>query len=92
VVLASGGYPDSYEKGKRIMGLNALDPDIYVFHAGTKSAEKQLLTNGGRVLNIVAKGSDFLNLRDHLYKNIKNISFDGMQFRKDIGFRALKYL
>ncbi len=92
VVLASGGYPDSYEKGKMIMGLNALDPDIYVFHAGTKSAENQLLTNGGRVLNIVAKGNDFLNLRDFLYKNIINISFEGMHYRKDIGFRALKYM
>jgi phosphoribosylamine--glycine ligase len=92
VVLASGGYPDHYEKGKIIMGLNALDPDIFVFHAGTKSTGKQLLTNGGRVLNIVAKGNDFLDLRGFLYKNIKNISFDGMQYRKDIGFRALKYM
>ena len=92
VVLASGGYPDSYEKGKIIKGLNSLDPDIYVFHAGTRSTGKKLLTNGGRVLNIVAKGNDFLNLRDLLYKNIKNISFDGMHYRKDIGFRALKYL
>jgi phosphoribosylamine--glycine ligase len=92
VVLASGGYPDSYEKGKIIKGLNSLDPDIYVFHSGTRSTGKKLLTNGGRVLNIVAKGNDFLNLRDLLYKNIKNISFDGMHYRKDIGFRALKYL
>ncbi len=92
VVLASGGYPDSYEKGKIIKGLNSLDPDIYVFQAGTRSTGKKLLTNGGRVLNIVAKGNDFLDLRDLLYKNIKNISFDGMHYRKDIGFKALKYL
>jgi phosphoribosylamine--glycine ligase len=91
VVLASGGYPDAYEKGKAIEGLNSLDPDILVFHAGTKMEDNLLTTSGGRVLNIVARGSDFLQLRNVLYQNIERISFDGMQYRKDIGYRALKY-
>ena len=91
VVLASGGYPDAYEKGKVINGLNSLDPDILVFHAGTKIEDNQLTTSGGRVLNIVARGSDFLQLRDIIYRNIGRISFDGMQYRKDIGYRALKH-
>jgi phosphoribosylamine--glycine ligase len=91
VVLASGGYPDTYEKGKVISGLNSLDPDILVFHAGTKIQDNRLTTSGGRVLNIVAKGSNFLQLRDVIYRNIERISFERMQYRKDIGYRALKH-
>ncbi len=92
VVLASGGYPDQYEKNKIIRGLDSIDPGILVFHAGTKSYGTNLVTNGGRVLNIVARGEDFLQLSEYLYNNLKNISFDGAHYRKDIGFRAIEFL
>jgi len=90
VVMASGGYPDSYEKGKIIQGLNNLNSDILVFHAGTKMEGSNLLTNGGRVLNVVALGNEFKQTRQHVYKNVNKISFEDAHYRKDIGFRALK--
>jgi phosphoribosylamine--glycine ligase len=92
VVLTSGGYPDAYEKGKVIKGLKSLEPDILVFHAGTRTENNQLLTCGGRVLNIVATGKNFPDLRQQVYKNIQEIGFEGMHYRRDIGDRALKYL
>jgi phosphoribosylamine--glycine ligase len=91
VVLASGGYPDRYEKGKVIEGLESLDSDILVFHAGTKTENDYLVTNGGRVLNIVARANDFLTLTETLYKNIDRIKFESIHYRKDIGYRARKY-
>jgi phosphoribosylamine--glycine ligase len=91
VVLASGGYPDKYEKGKIIEGLESLDSDILVFHAGTKSENDFLVTNGGRVLNIVAMADDFFSLTESLYKNVDRIRFEGVHYRKDIGYRARKY-
>ena len=91
VVLASGGYPDKYEKGKAIEGLESLDSDILVFHAGTKLENDVLVTNGGRVLNIVACGKDFLSLTKSLYKNVERIKFKGAHYRTDIGYRARKY-
>jgi phosphoribosylamine--glycine ligase len=91
VVLASGGYPDKYEKGKIIEGLESLDSDILVFHAGTKSENDFLVTNGGRVLNIVAMADDFFSLTENLYKNIDRIRFEGVHYRKDIGYRAREY-
>jgi phosphoribosylamine--glycine ligase len=92
VVLASGGYPDKYEKGKVINGLESLDPQILVFHAGTKIENEILVTNGGRVLNIVARAKDLLSLTDTLYKNVERINFEGAHYRKDIGYRARKYM
>jgi len=89
VVLASGGYPDHYQKGKLIGGLDAVDPDILIFHAGTKSEENRLITSGGRVLNVVAIGKDLQHVRDHLYENIEKIYFEDMHYRNDIGYRAL---
>jgi len=91
VVLASGGYPDKYEKGKVIKGLESLDSDILVFHAGTKMENDFLVTNGGRVLNIVTRADDFLALSKILYKNVDRIKFEGVHYRKDIGYRARKY-
>ena len=90
VVLASGGYPEKYEKGKVIEGLELLDPDILVFHAGTKSENENLVTNGGRVLNIVAKADNLLSLTESLYENVAKIRFEGMHYRRDIGYRARK--
>ena len=89
VVLASGGYPDAYEKGKPITELNTLDSDITVFHAGTKMDGNNLVTNGGRVLNVVGLGKDFKSTRQKVYNAVKQIKFDNMHYRKDIGFRAL---
>jgi phosphoribosylamine--glycine ligase len=91
VVLASGGYPDAYEKGKKISGLEILPGDILVFHAGTTANEGRVVTSGGRVLNIVATGKDFMQTRAYLYQNIEKIHFDGMHFRRDIGFRVIDY-
>ena len=92
IVLTSGGYPDQYQKGKTIHGLDQLDDDILIFQAGTKKQDNQLVTNGGRVLYIVGKGEEFFSLRDHLYRNIEKIKFDDMHYRKDIGFRAASYI
>jgi phosphoribosylamine--glycine ligase len=92
IVLASGGYPDSYEKGKIIKGCKAVADDILLFHAGTTFKEENLVTSGGRVLNVVALGDNFFNTRDFVYKNVEKIIFDDMHYRKDIGYRAEKYL
>jgi phosphoribosylamine--glycine ligase len=92
VVLASGGYPDAYKKGKVIYGLNNLDKEILVFHAGTAKKNGSIITNGGRVLNIVGLSDSFQKARDLVYSNVEKISFDRMHYRKDIGYRAAKYL
>jgi phosphoribosylamine--glycine ligase len=90
VVLASGGYPDKYEKGKEITGLENVTDGCIVFHAGTKSSDGKVLSSGGRVLNIVGKSST--NLReaiDAAYKNTDIINFENKYFRKDIGQKGL---
>jgi phosphoribosylamine--glycine ligase len=87
VVLASGGYPLAYEKGKRIEGLNQASetPGIAVFHAGTKFQDGEYYTNGGRVLGICAAEENLSVTMEKIYKTISGISFEGMYFRKDIG-------
>ncbi len=85
VVLASGGYPEHYEKGFPIEGLDALhDPDVIVFHAGTRLAETQIVTSGGRVLNVVGLGGSLSEARARAYATIEKIKFQGMHYRKDI--------
>ena len=86
VVMASAGYPGSYKTGFPISGLNDLDKDILVFHAGTKvgSEPGQVLTNGGRVLTVVATGNTIAQAREKVYNNIPRIHFDGCHYRKDI--------
>jgi phosphoribosylamine--glycine ligase len=85
VVMASGGYPGSYQTGFPISGLDGLDKDILVFHAGTKVGEGgQVLTNGGRVLAVVATGKTIEEARGKVYNNISRISFEGCHYRKDI--------
>jgi phosphoribosylamine---glycine ligase len=91
VVMSSGGYPEDYEKGKEITGLNNLDNNIIAFHAGTESKNGKLYTSGGRVLNVTAIGSDLIEARNKVYGEIGKIKFDGAFYRKDIGHRALKY-
>ena len=84
LVLASAGYPGSYEKGKVITGLDAVE-DVIVFHAGTKEVDGTIVTNGGRVLNICALGKDLDETRAKVYKASEIIDFDGKYFRTDIG-------
>ena len=85
VMLTSGGYPESYEKGKIIKGLDKLDDDIVVFHSGTKLVDGNLVTNGGRVIGITAKAKTVKNAAEKVYENIKRINFEGMHYRTDIG-------
>ncbi|RKY36728.1 MAG: phosphoribosylamine--glycine ligase [Candidatus Omnitrophota bacterium] len=87
VVLASSGYPASYERDKQITGLEDLktEPDVFVFHAGTKKVNSQILTNGGRVLGVSALGEDITAAADCAYKAIGRIKFENMYLRKDIG-------
>ncbi len=88
VVLASGGYPQAYESGKLITGLGDItDNDVVVFHAGTKSAEGDIYTNGGRVLGVTAVGEDIEQAREKAYANVKKIEFDDKHYRKDIGIK-----
>ena len=88
VILVSGGYPESYEKGKTINGLNNLS-EVSVFHAGTKKKNDSFVTSGGRVLAITSMGKNFELALENSYDQIKNIKFDGMNYRKDIGFDLL---
>ena len=85
LVLASAGYPGSYEKGKVITGLADVNENIIVFHAGTKEVNGNIVTNGGRVLNVCALGSSLEDVREKVYKAQEKINFEGKYFRKDIG-------
>lgn len=87
VVLASDGYPEKYEKGKKIIGLENFEDreGYYVFHAGTKLTEEGIVTNGGRVLGITATGSDLKEARKNAYEATKWVSFDNKYMRSDIG-------
>jgi phosphoribosylamine--glycine ligase len=85
VVVASGGYPGHYKTGFPISGLNEMDEDVLVFHAGTKTGEGgETLTNGGRVLTVVAKGKTMASARQKVYNNVSRLSFEEMHYRKDI--------
>ncbi|HWQ79015.1 MAG TPA: phosphoribosylamine--glycine ligase [Anaerovoracaceae bacterium] len=103
VGMASGGYPGNYEKGKKITGLESVDDDIVVFHAGTKLIKPEslslindnsvtdsksdpiIVTDGGRVLGVMALGDTHDEAREKAYRNVARISFEGAQYRKDIG-------
>jgi len=84
VVIASGGYPENYEKGKEIFGLDDIDNDIIVFHAGTKFDNEKIVTNGGRVLAVTCLDDSIEKAREKVYQNIKKICFESMEFRTDI--------
>lgn len=84
VMIVSGGYPEEYEKGKEIFGLDKIE-DSLIFHAGTKIENGKLVTNGGRVLAITSFGNDFQEAIKKSYQNIDKLHFDKMYFRKDIG-------
>lgn len=87
VVLASKGYPGSYPKGLEIIGLDDVDDDIIVFHAGTNEVDSKIVTNGGRVLNVCTTGNSLEEVRNKIYNAIEKIDFDGKYCRKDIGLR-----
>ena len=92
VVMASGGYPGSYEKGKVIHGLadTAQVPNVKVFHAGTARVRGETVTNGGRVLGVTAWATTLAQARDKAYAAVARIRFDGAQFRRDIAAKALR--
>lgn len=91
VIAASGGYPGKYASGKPIAGLDeTTDDGVVIFHAGTAVKEGQFVTAGGRVLAVTAEAPDLHEALDKIYTRIKTISFDGMQYRRDIGHRALR--
>lgn len=90
VVMSSGGYPGSYRTGFPIKGMNSLDKDVLVFHAGTKLASDGIIyTNGGRVLTVVGIGRDMAEAREKVYRNTPNIYFEGCYYRKDIALREI---
>ncbi|MBO8171703.1 MAG: phosphoribosylamine--glycine ligase [Bacillaceae bacterium] len=92
VIMASGGYPGSYEKGKEIRGLKQLESDenIMVFHAGTKQEGDKVLTSGGRVLGVTALAPDLEEAQRKAYEAVEKIKFDGAHYRTDIGSRAIQ--
>ena len=91
VVIASGGYPGKYEKGKPISGLEAAEAaGTVVFHAGTAEKDGRIVTAGGRVLGVSATGADIAEAIANAYRGVGEISFEGAYFRKDIGAKALK--
>ena len=85
VMLVSGGYPGSYEKGKEMTGFNEVE-DSVIFHAGTKNSNDRILTNGGRVLAITSFGNNIDEALNKSFKNAEKINFEGKYYRKDIGF------
>jgi phosphoribosylamine--glycine ligase len=91
VVIASGGYPDTYETGKVIHGIDAAETleDVLVFHSGTAMRGADVLTAGGRVLTVVGSGADYRSAIDRAYEAVGAISFDHMHYRKDIAAKAL---
>ncbi|MPY88721.1 MAG: phosphoribosylamine--glycine ligase [Luteitalea sp.] len=92
VVLASGGYPGQVEVGLPISGLDRARDDLLIFHAGTRRVGNRIVTAAGRVLTVVAGGPDFAAAIERVYDGVGGISFHGMQYRKDIGKKALRPL
>ena len=91
VVLTSAGYPGAYEKGKVITGIEDAEAmeNVTVYHAGTRAEDGQILTNGGRVINVTALGATFEDARNLAYEACEKIQFEGKTLRRDIGLRAL---
>ncbi len=88
VVLASGGYPGTYQSGYPISGLEAEQPNTFVFHAGTKATNGQIVTAGGRVLCVSGWGKNINEALDAAYARVRTLHFEGMHYRKDIGWRV----
>jgi phosphoribosylamine--glycine ligase len=90
--MASGGYPDDYEKGKKITGLAEAErlKDVVVFHAGTRRQDGDLVTNGGRVLGVTALGEKIADAKVRAYEAVDKIKFDGAYCRGDIADKAIR--
>ena len=92
VVIASGGYPEKYEKGKQIFGLDGrIENNVVIFHAGTKWEDEIIVTSGGRVLGVTAVGDNIKSAVETVYKAVGKIAFDGAYYRKDIAAHALNF-
>jgi len=91
VVLAAGGYPEAYDKGKVISGLesDSNSPHSKIFHAGTRTEGDTIVTNGGRVLCATALGDDVTQAQARAYELVSQVSWEGMYYRGDIGYRAV---
>ena len=91
MVLASGGYPDAYDTGTAIHGIDAAESltGINVFHSGTAKRGSDIVTAGGRVLTVVASGSDYRQAVGRAYEAVERISFERMHYRRDIAAKAL---
>ena len=91
VVVAAEGYPGTYTKGAVIKGLDKIQPDAHIYHAGTaKNGEGNLVSNGGRVLLVAAKGNDLAAAQRQVYKEVEHIEKEGLFWRTDIGYRAIE--
>lgn len=92
VVMASGGYPEAYEKGKKITGLDEAEQleDVVVFHAGTKKQDGNVITNGGRVLGVTALGKTIAEAKARAYEAVDKIKFEGAHWRRDIADKAMR--
>jgi len=92
VVMASGGYPGDYEKGKVITGINEAEQlkDVVVFHAGTSVKDGKLVTAGGRVLGVTAIGGTIADAKKQAYEAVGKISFEGAHYRRDIADKAIR--
>jgi phosphoribosylamine--glycine ligase len=91
VVMAAGGYPDAYRKGDVISGLPEVEQeDRKVFHAGTQQQGEQIVTAGGRVLCACALGEDIKTAQENAYQLVKQIHWDNVYYRSDIGFKAIQ--
>jgi phosphoribosylamine--glycine ligase len=89
VVLVPGGYPGRYETGHPIEGLERVDPDVFVFHGGTKVVDGQVVTSGGRALTVAARGATIAEARERVYDNVRRIHFRDMHYRTDIALEAV---
>jgi len=90
VVMASGGYPGDYVKGKEIRGIEAAESGATVFHAGSRRVDGRLVTSGGRVLGVTALGLDVRTARENAYAAVKKITFEGAHYRRDIAVKGLR--
>ena len=90
VVMAAGGYPGKYETGHPITGLDAIDPGVMVFHAGTRNEGGQVVTSGGRTLTVVALGDTIREARERAYDNVRRIHFKHAHYRTDIALEAVE--
>ncbi|MBD8069650.1 phosphoribosylamine--glycine ligase [Bacillus sp. PS06] len=92
VVLAAKGYPNEYEKGAVILGIDGFTDETMMFHAGTSVVDGKFTTNGGRVLALVSKGTDLKDAQDTVYREIKKVKCEDLFYRTDIGHKAISHV